>query len=158
MKHRKRSKVTDLFLLELILAILFFAIASAVCVRIFVKAHSLSEEAQISTWAVTECAGFAEIICASDDPDEALSVIRDEYPEYADGSIYYDKDFRSCKKSDAVYYIKLEVSRNSKGMLIGDIVACGENSDSYYELHPQHYIGNAKADSDTAIGSQGGEE
>lgn len=158
MKYRKRSKATDLFLLELILAILFFAIASAVCVRIFVKAHSLSKEAQISNWAVTECAGFAEIICASDNADEALSVIRDEYPEYTDGIVYYDKDFRSCKKSDAVYYIKLEVSNSSRGMLVGDIVACGENSDSYYELHPQHYVGNTETNNNTAIDRQGGKE
>ena len=158
MKKRERSKATDLFLLELILAILFFAIASAVCVRIFVRAHSLSEEAQISNWAVTECAGFAEIICASDNVGEALSIVKDEYPEYADGTVYYDKDFRSCKKSDAVYYIKLEVSRNDKGMLVGDIVAGGDNSDSYYELHPQHYVGSANADNDTAKEMQGGEE
>ena len=35
---------TSLFLMELIIAILFFAIASAICLRLFVGAHLLSEK------------------------------------------------------------------------------------------------------------------
>ncbi len=46
MKHRNRAQSSSLFLLELILAILFFSLASAVCVQFFVKSHLLSRDAR----------------------------------------------------------------------------------------------------------------
>ncbi len=41
---RTQHNKTSLFLMELIISILFFAVAGAVCVRLFVSAHLLSEE------------------------------------------------------------------------------------------------------------------
>ena len=40
--ERTPAKRSSLFLLELMIAILFFCLASAVCVQIFVKAHTIS--------------------------------------------------------------------------------------------------------------------
>ena len=54
MKHRNRAKSSSLFLLELVLAILFFSLASAVCVQFFVKSHILSRDAQRLNHAVSE--------------------------------------------------------------------------------------------------------
>ena len=39
--ERTPAKRSSLFLLELMIAILFFCLASAVCVQIFVKAHTI---------------------------------------------------------------------------------------------------------------------
>ena len=44
--ERTPAKRSSLFLLELMIAILFFCLASAVCVQIFVKAHTTSRETQ----------------------------------------------------------------------------------------------------------------
>ena len=44
--ERTPAKRSSLFLLELMIAILFFCLASAVCVQIFVKAHTISRETQ----------------------------------------------------------------------------------------------------------------
>ena len=38
------AKRSSLFLLELIIAILFFSLTSAVCVQIFVRAHLISRQ------------------------------------------------------------------------------------------------------------------
>ena len=43
MKISQHSK-TSLFLMELIISILFFSISGAICIELFVKAHSLSKE------------------------------------------------------------------------------------------------------------------
>ena len=43
---RKGSSGSGLFLIELMISIAFFAIASAGCVQIFAKAHRFSEEAE----------------------------------------------------------------------------------------------------------------
>ena len=52
--NRKGSK-SALFLMELILAILFFAAASAVCVQLFVKAHLMSQDTVDLNRAVARC-------------------------------------------------------------------------------------------------------
>ena len=41
MKHSSNNR-SGLFLLEIVIAILFFAIVSAVCLRAFAKSHTLS--------------------------------------------------------------------------------------------------------------------
>ena len=63
MVHKSRARSSSLFLMELIFAILFFSVASAVCVEFFVKAHLLSRDSDALSRAVNECAGAAEIIC-----------------------------------------------------------------------------------------------
>ena len=48
MKHSK----TGLFLMELIIGILFFSLASAICIEIFVKAHLMNNESVQKSHAV----------------------------------------------------------------------------------------------------------
>ena len=51
MKRKPTANPSSLFLLELIFAILFFSVASAVCVQVFVKSHTLSTQAHDLTQA-----------------------------------------------------------------------------------------------------------
>lgn len=90
MKQRNQANSSSLFLLELILAILFFSVASAVCVQIFVKSHLLSKDAQILNFAVNEVSNAAE----------SLS------PE----TVYYDSEFSECSKEDAEYQMSVTFS------------------------------------------------
>ena len=83
MKQRTRARSSSLFLLELIIAILFFSIASAVCVKIFAEAHTLNQESQIRTWSANECASISEIICTSKSVDAAYDTICKAYPQVA---------------------------------------------------------------------------
>lgn len=59
MDQRSNSK-TSLFLMELIIAIAFFALASAVCVRLFVSAHLLAEKNTNLNNSVLWCQNLAE--------------------------------------------------------------------------------------------------
>ncbi len=56
MKHSKSS----LFLMELIIALLFFSLASTVCIRLFVKAHALSAQTVDQNYAVNYAQNMAE--------------------------------------------------------------------------------------------------
>lgn len=56
MKHSKSS----LFLMELIIALLFFSLASTVCIRLFVKAHALSARTVDQNYAVNYAQNMAE--------------------------------------------------------------------------------------------------
>lgn len=63
--NRQTSK-TGLFLMELMMAILFFCLASAVCVQMFVKGHLLSNESVDLNHAVVRCESLAEAFYSCD--------------------------------------------------------------------------------------------
>ncbi|MEG1773840.1 MAG: hypothetical protein RR320_03185 [Oscillospiraceae bacterium] len=63
---RVGSGRSGLFLMELILAIGFFALTSAVCVQIFARAHLISRESGELTHAMLWCQSAAESFKATD--------------------------------------------------------------------------------------------
>ena len=64
MKYRSGSK-TSLFLIELIITIFFFSLASVVCIRLYLKAHQLSLRTSDQTHAVHMAADAAECFIAA---------------------------------------------------------------------------------------------
>ena len=56
----KNSSKSGIFLMELILSILFFSIAAAVCVKLFVTAHRLSDQSVNLNHAVAMAESIAE--------------------------------------------------------------------------------------------------
>lgn len=56
----KNSSKSGIFLMELILSILFFSIAAAVCVKLFVTAHRLSDQSVNLNHAVAMAESVAE--------------------------------------------------------------------------------------------------
>ena len=90
MKYQRHNNTSSLFLLELILAVLFFSVASALCIQIFIKAHLMSQDARDLNFAVNEVSSMAEQM-----PDDSLQ----------DAAAYYDSSYASCKKADAVYVL-----------------------------------------------------
>lgn len=83
MIRKNRPRASSLFLMELILAILFFSIASAVCVQFFVKSHLLSRDADALNHAVNECSNIAEILNTTDSISEGVSLLKQLYPDAA---------------------------------------------------------------------------
>ena len=71
MKHSKSS----LFLMELIIALLFFSLASTVCIRLFVKAHSLSAQTVDQNYAVNYAQNMAEAFLGCDGDLQALQAL-----------------------------------------------------------------------------------
>lgn len=60
-----RSK-SGLFLMEIMFAVLFFSIASAVCLQLFAKAHTLGEDTVTLDRAVNICQNAAAILDGAD--------------------------------------------------------------------------------------------
>ena len=90
MKYQRHNNTSSLFLLELILAVLFFSVASALCIQIFTKAHLMSQDARDLNFAVNEVSNMAEQMS-----DGTLQ----------DAAAYYDSSYASCEKADAVYVL-----------------------------------------------------
>ena len=101
MSTRNSSK-SSLFLIELIIAILFFSIGSAVCVRAFVKAHSLSTEAKDLSFASAQVSSMASVLKYT---DRSYASIREHFPDAAksgdDFLVFYDEEGTSCQEKDA---------------------------------------------------------
>ena len=114
MKYQRHNNISSLFLLELILAVLFFSVASALCIQIFTKAHLMSQDARDLNFAVNEVSSMAEQISAgtlhSDtaaSSDDTASDPSTQMPDDSlqDAAAYYDSGYASCEKADAVYVL-----------------------------------------------------
>ena len=150
MKRRNRAQSSSLFLMELILAILFFSITSAVCVQFFVKSHLLSRDARILNSSVGECSNITEIIDSAEGLRESLELIGNEYPDAqisSDGAVllYYDSDFAPCAEDEAAYTVTADLTEDDH-ILTSLVQARGltdtaaSAGDIIYELKTQHSI------------------
>ena len=83
MKHSKSS----LFLMELIIALLFFSLASTVCIRLFVKAHSLSAQTVDQNYAVNYAQNMAEAFLGCDGDLPALQALLPDSTLAGDGTV-----------------------------------------------------------------------
>ena len=102
-KHPKSK--SSLFLMELIITILFFSIAGAVCVQFFVKAHTFGQKTKELNHAVAAAQGFAEVMRGTDGSIDSILAV---YPNAVLGNetffeVYYDDAFQPCTPEDAVY-------------------------------------------------------
>ena len=114
MKYQRHNNTSSLFLLELILAVLFFSVASALCIQMFTKAHLMSQDARDLNFAVNEVSSMAEQISAgtlhSDtaaSSDDTASDPSTQMPDDSlqDAAAYYDSSYASCEKANAVYVL-----------------------------------------------------
>lgn len=114
MKYQRHNNTSSLFLLELILAVLFFSVASALCIQIFTKAHLMSQDARNLNFAVNEVSSMAEQISAgtlhSDTAASSGDTASDPSTQMPDDSLqdaaaYYDSSYASCEKANAVYVL-----------------------------------------------------
>ena len=127
--------------MELILAILFFSVASAVCVQFFVRSHLLSRDSNALNHAVSECSGIAEAVCTADSAEEAAALLQMLYPDCekvrtADAEatdddstdlsqtdamnavgtydIYYNEAFEACPRSEAAYLLSVQLTEKDR--------------------------------------------
>lgn len=160
MIQKSKAQSSSLFLMEIILAILFFSITSAVCVQIFVKSHLMSQESQALTQAVNECSAVAEICKTSADAKSALELIAKVYPDANSGSataetdvaeavakatdadvtVYYDENFSQCSADKCSYRMTVRLSQ-SNDMLSADIsyIGCSDDKE-IYNLDTRNHI------------------
>lgn len=105
--NTKRSSKSVTLLLELVAAILIFAVAAGICANVLASARVLSGEARELTTAVETVTAAAELLRAgrgAEDAlalDDALEIRRQE----AQGLIYYDISYIS--DGETLYALEL---------------------------------------------------
>lgn len=115
--RNQSSRHSSLFLLELIAAIFFFCLASAICIRFFVKSHSLAQDTRNLDMAVNQTSNFAELFRSEED---FLSLLEAQYEEgslshdESDFILYYDKDFTFCQKDNAAFTLTIHMEKREE--------------------------------------------
>ena len=70
------ARKTGLFLMELIIAILFFSLAATICIQLFVKSHMISEHSIVLNHSILLAQNTAEIFYATNgDPEKMASLL-----------------------------------------------------------------------------------
>ncbi len=151
----KQSK-SSLFLLELIIAILFFSISSAVCVQLFVKSHLIGKETinqnQYCLWSQN----LAELWIATDgNLEKATTILNTSISSEAlaleNGILHVSLDagWKPCNVSEEVYGIYLdnlgfleEDNLNQADISILDT----SNHELLYSMSVMHHIAERSVD------------
>ena len=108
----RRSLKSGLFLIELIIMILFFAIASAICVRLFVHAHLTAKASTDLSQAVFISQSAAETIKGTDASSEKLSELLGAVPSENGYSVFYDKNWqRMASSQDCSYRMDITLKK-----------------------------------------------
>lgn len=111
---------------------LFFCLASAVCVQIFVKAHTTSRETQELNTALEKVSGYTELFLA-----DALT---------EDTEVFYDADWQECSKDEASYEIVIRVEPDGK-LLHGTFTVqrlSGEQPEEIYSVETDRMTGTER--------------
>lgn len=123
---RRTNSKTALFLMELILMILLFALSAAVCMRIFAAAQTLSDGSRELNGAVMEAENAAESFKATGGDAEAAAALCSAAEASPGGfRVYYDEKWDGG--AGQVYrltlaehegYAEIEVCRTADGSRI----------------------------------------
>lgn len=153
MKHSKSS----LFLMELIIAILFFSLASTVCIQLFAKAHILSKQTVEENHALIQAQNLAELFLAADEDldlimetatDGVLQDKQDKTTDRAESSVgrqlacYYDGEWNPTDSAHARYEARIEISAVDTGLISANITvtSASDLENPIYTLEVKHHV------------------
>ncbi len=135
----KLQRKSSIFLMELIISILFFALCAAVCIQLFVYSNTLSEESYDRNHGVTKARSVAEVLIANKGNLESLFEI---FPMTKEGDAvvaYYDEDGEFVSEEDGDYKLQVLVEEN-EGMKDINIETYKKGEDSIiYQLSTKVY-------------------
>ncbi|MBQ0027799.1 MAG: hypothetical protein KBS96_04275 [Lachnospiraceae bacterium] len=118
-----------LFLMELTIALLFFSLAAAVCLQLFVKTHTLNGESRN--------AGDSHIIATSIADDYRAGNLDNKIKDGENTILYYDSNYYETDENGVIAYIAYLTCNN--GTL--DIsVKIPDEETEYYSLSVYKYV------------------
>lgn len=154
MRRRQHSR-SGLFLIELTITIAFFAVTTAIFLQVFVKSHTISQQADQLFHAQKMASCVAEIMggTSSDASDRFVQELKTHYSRLQEASdgvyIYFDKDWNNCdaasrqyvtsvfwQKQDGMWNIEITIEKEKKSVTTADY---SSNDDPIYTLAIQLY-------------------
>lgn len=137
---RTLPKRSNLFLMEMILAILFFSLASAVCMQLFVKARTLSQKTSEQNHAMSIAKSAASVFEAG---NGTLDSLLSEYPHSQTAgttlTVYYNDQWEPCSSKESDYRMTLKLDPQENGLTLADIQIVDARQTELFELTASNY-------------------
>ncbi|MCR5670230.1 MAG: hypothetical protein K6G10_04430 [Butyrivibrio sp.] len=134
MSDRRNSRLS-LFLMELIIAIFFFSLASAVCVRLFVGAHVLSRKSEDVSMAVIWSQNLSEVFWNTKGDVEKMhdafpgstSILYENKEKEGTLILLFNSDWEIISSSDSgiAYEAMIDIERKSAAEVYSDVTDYG---------------------------------
>lgn len=165
---RNRISSSNLFLMEMIVSLLIFSVASAACVSIFMQSHKMSKRAALLNYAADRASSTSELIRSCSTIGEIADALFQEYPLAAiftddekaepgvpplfepfelSASIWFDEAGANCGEELAAFSMSVTLSRDDaliSGRIVCEAVSDDENEpDVYCRIPVSHYAGGA---------------
>lgn len=136
-----RNSQASLFLMELMISILFFSISSAVCIQLFVKAHTINQTTEDKSNATLIAQDICEYFHYSNgDKQEILSYYWD-YEETEEAVLlYFTESGTPCSKIGARYTATLTFERELSFHILSLEIRCVDQKDALYSTQLKKYI------------------
>lgn len=114
------------FLVEFVLVILFFSIASAMVLRVFAAAHTVRQKANDLTIASTKIQSFAEYTKISSSTTEYITILQNQGAVKSKEGLeqyilYYNKNWELQKGPTESYY-SIEINLESQWLRSGELL------------------------------------
>ncbi len=143
----KQSR-SGLFLMEFIIAILFFSLASVLCIRLFVQSHNLSQSATERTQACMWSENIAELFYACDTPEALVAALEAEEQidiDYVDRvlTLSFDQDWKLLADTDGtlpVYSLSAVFSTSDQTCFADINVLINADDKQIYHLEISKHI------------------
>lgn len=140
----RKNSSSSLFLMELILAILFFSLASTVCIKLFVQSHLLSKTSVNLNNAILWCQNLAE---GYNGLDGDLSLLSTVFPEiqHTDNdtyTIYFDEDWQPLNSDSEMAVYCASINKISSAPLTACHIYCldKKSQEVIYEINTEKYV------------------
>ena len=139
---RKLHSKNSIFLMEIILNVLLFAVLLTIGLQFFVKAHRLTEKTTELHQAVSSCESAASVFQSG---DGTLASLLETYHYSVNLHdrvvIYLDSSFNACPKKSAAYTITAALDRNGKRNSLSAVnLTCSTTEGmSLYSLRACHF-------------------
>lgn len=132
MRKKVHSKA-GLFLIELMIAITFFAVTASIFMQVFVKSHKISQEAEDLFHAQSLASSVAEVLEGMDGTEDFSEGLKKYFPELDSDSLigYYDEDWEETEQDDGAYVLTVNWSQEGFMWDVDIIVAYREGKELY---------------------------
>lgn len=135
-----RTSKSGLFLLELMIIILFFAVTSAVCVQLFVTAHLTDLHSSDLNHAVLEVQSAAECFKEGGTSNELCALLGAKLNNDGTISVRYDKDWNRSLTGENCPYTLHITDRSTTGGMLSASVSMHKEDELLFEVTVQRYM------------------
>lgn len=135
-----RNSRASLFLMELMISILFFSLSSAVCIQLFVKAHTINADTEDTSNATLIAQDISELFHHTDgDKEQLLSY----YTKYESSNnevlLYFTENGSPCSKEGANYVASLFFKQDGSYRILTMDITCIDKEDVLYSSTLKKY-------------------